>query len=205
VKLGTVLEETVLGAMRDAIAVTQSMINDHEYQVQVATVGQVMVTALAQERKVLFFGNGGSAADAQHLAAELAGRFMTDRPGLAGVALTTNTSSMTAIANDYSFDEVFSRQIEGLGLPGDIAFGISTSGNSRNVIRAMQAAQSRKMVTVALTGEAGGELRHLVNHCIRVPSPRTPRVQEAHILTGHILCQLIEQEMFEQKRSFFRS
>jgi D-sedoheptulose 7-phosphate isomerase len=188
--------------MREAIAVTQAMFDNAQYQEQVAAVGKIMATALAQKNKILFFGNGGSAADAQHLAAELAGKFMLDRPGLAGIALTTNTSSMTAIANDYSFEQIFSRQIEGLGLAGDIAFGISTSGNSRNVILAMQAAKSRKMITVGLTGELGGELREVADHCIRVPTRQTPRIQEAHILTGHILCQLIEEEMFDQERSF---
>jgi D-sedoheptulose 7-phosphate isomerase len=191
--------------MREALAVTEAMFSDPQFQQQIETVARIMAEALRCQRKILFFGNGGSAADAQHLAAELAGRFMIDRPGLAGIALTTNTSSLTAIANDYSFEQIFSRQIEGLGLTGDIAFGISTSGNSRNVVRAMQAAQSREMITVALTGATGGELHRLVDYCIRVPTQHTPRVQEGHILTSHILCQLIEEEIFEQKRSFSRS
>ena len=144
----------------------------------------------------LFFGNGGSAADAQHLAAELSGRFLRERPSLSGWALTTNSSALTAIGNDYSFDEVFSRQLAGLGSHGDIAFAISTSGNSPNVLKALGLARDNSLVSIGLTGGSGGKLRELVDHCICIPSDQTPRIQEAHILTGHILCELIDEELF---------
>ena len=146
---------------------------------------------------VFFFGNGGSAADSQHLAAELNGRFQRERRGLPGMALTTNTSSLTAIGNDYGYEVVFSRQLESLGAPGDIALGISTSGNAANVLRAMQVAREMKLVRVGLTGQSGGKLRHEVDYCIRIPSADTARIQEAHILVGHILCEIVEEGLFD--------
>lgn len=145
---------------------------------------------------MFFCGNGGSAADAQHLAAELTGRFLKERSSLAGIALTTNTSAITAIANDYSYEEVFSRQLEGCGRAGDVLVGISTSGNSGNVVRALEAARSRKLVTVGLTGKRGGKVADAAEYCIRIPSDETPRIQEAHILSGHILADIIETELF---------
>jgi len=153
----------------------------------------VCIHALVSGRKLILFGNGGSAADAQHIAAELVGRYLRERRALPAVALTTNTSNITAIANDYSYDEVFSRQIEAFGNPGDIAVGISTSGNSRNVIRAMAAAKVKDMTTIGITGSCGGELRDATDYCLCVPSTRTPRIQEAHIWLGHTLCEIIEQ------------
>ena len=158
-----------------------------------------MSSALAAGRKVLFFGNGGSAADAQHLAAELAGRFLAERRSLPGIAITTNTSALTAIGNDYSFEDVFARQLEGLGAAGDIAFGISTSGNSKNVLRAMEVATSKQMVTVGLSGR-GVKLRAAAGHCICIPSDQTPRIQEAQILTGHILCEIVEKKLFSSEK-----
>jgi D-sedoheptulose 7-phosphate isomerase len=155
-----------------------------------------MAEALASGRKVIFFGNGGSAADAQHLAAELTGRYMMERRGLAGLALTANTSALTAISNDYSFEMVFARQIDALGCPGDVAIGISTSGKSANVVRALEVARANGLMTAALTGKAGGRLAAAVDHCIRIPSDCTPRIQEAHILSGHILCEIVEHELF---------
>ncbi|HUB01922.1 MAG TPA: D-sedoheptulose 7-phosphate isomerase, partial [Terriglobales bacterium] len=146
--------------------------------------------------KILFFGNGGSAADAQHLAAELSGRFLKERRSLPGLALTTNTSVLTAIGNDYSFDEVFARQVRGIGSGGDIAFAITTSGNSPNVLRAVEAAREKGLVTIGLTGGTGEKLRKAVEMCICIPSDETPRIQEGHILTGHILCELIEEALF---------
>ena len=155
-----------------------------------------MAESLAQGGQVFFCGNGGSAADAQHLAAELSGRFLRERRALAGMALTTNTSALTAIANDYSYDEIFSRQIEGLGHRGDVVVGLSTSGNSLNVLRAIQAGTPLGIKTVAITRETGGKLASAAEHCIRIPSAETPRIQEAHILTGHILMEIIEIELF---------
>jgi D-sedoheptulose 7-phosphate isomerase len=158
------------------------------------------IAAYRNGKKVLLMGNGGSAADAQHLVAELVGRYLVERPALAAVALTTNTSCLTAIGNDYSYDEVFSRQIEAIGRKGDIAVGISTSGNSQNVIRAIRAARERSLITVGMTGGNGGKLREETDYCLCVPSSQTPRIQEAHILLGHIVCEIID-ENFADGRS----
>ncbi|MDD2729349.1 D-sedoheptulose 7-phosphate isomerase [Malikia sp.] len=151
--------------------------------------------ALHSGGKLLFCGNGGSAADSQHLAAELTGRFIKDRKPLAALALSTDTSALTCIANDYSFDEVFARQVLGLGRAGDVLVGISTSGNSRNVIRAVEEAKALGMSVIGLLGRDGGALRELCDVPIVVPSPATARIQEAHILIGHTLCGLIEQQL----------
>jgi D-sedoheptulose 7-phosphate isomerase len=172
-----------------------SLLDDAAYLSAVSGAGAALVEALRAGRKVLFFGNGGSAADAQHLAAELTGRFLRERHSLPGLALSTNSSALTAIGNDYSYDEVFARPLSGLGAAGDVAFGISTSGNSKNVLRAMEVAQEKQMITVGLGGRAG-KLPALVQHAICIPSDCTPRIQEAHILTGHILCEIIERELF---------
>jgi D-sedoheptulose 7-phosphate isomerase len=184
--------------IRDCASVMQSLLQSSEYLSAVAKVAEAMTKCLRSGNKVLFFGNGGSAADAQHLAAELSGRFLKERASLAGWALTTNSSVLTAIGNDYSFDEVFARQIQGIGGPDDVAFAISTSGNSPNVLRAVNVARDRKLVTVGLTGKTGGKLRSAVDHCICIPSDQTPRIQEAHILTGHVLCELVEETLFEK-------
>jgi len=142
------------------------------------------------------FGNGGSAADAQHIAAEFLGRFYIERPSMAAHALTVNTSALTAIGNDYSFDEVFARQLHGLGRPGDVAVGISTSGNATNVVRALEAGRQIGMITVALTGSRGGKAKDVVDHWVGVPSDDTPRIQEAHITIGHIWSALVEAALF---------
>jgi D-sedoheptulose 7-phosphate isomerase len=145
--------------------------------------------------KLLFCGNGGSAADSQHLAAELTGRFIKDRRPLAAMALSTDTSALTCIGNDYSFDEIFARQVLGLGRKGDVLIGISTSGNSRNVIRAVEEAKNMGVVSIGLLGRDGGQLKSLCDHSIVVPSNVTARIQECHILIGHTLCGMIEQEL----------
>ncbi len=163
---------------------------------KIERVSKAVVKALKNGCKVVLFGNGGSAADAQHIACELAGRFKKERRGLPAISLTTNTSALTAIANDYSYDEVFSRQVEGIVGKGDIVVGISTSGNSINVIKGMEAAKRRGALTVGLTGSTGGKLGKVVDICIRVPSNDTPRIQEAHITIGHIICQLVEEGLF---------
>lgn len=154
---------------------------------------EMMSAALAGGSKILFAGNGGSASDAQHLAAELVNRFQKERQPLAGLALTTDTSILTAIGNDYSFDEIYSKQIKALGRNGDVFVGISTSGNSRNIIKAFEVAREKGISTVALTG-IGGVIKDMVDCPIAVPSSNTPRVQEIHILIGHILCEIIENE-----------
>jgi D-sedoheptulose 7-phosphate isomerase len=160
-------------------------------------VAETISGALQSQHKLLLFGNGGSAADAQHIAAELVGRYRTERRALPALALTVNTSSLTAIGNDYAFDVVFSRQLEAFGVSGDIALGISTSGNSENVVRALNTAKEMGMKTVALTGATGGRLSS-VDFCLAVPSSDTPRVQECHILLGHIICEIVERQLYEE-------
>lgn len=160
---------------------------------EIQRAGELVVAALRGGRKLMLCGNGGSAADSQHIAAEMAGRFVNDRRPLAAVALSTDTSTMTCIANDYTFDEVFSRQVIGLGLRGDCLLAISTSGNSRNVIRAAEAARSAGIHVIGLLGRSGGTLRDLCDVPIVIPSQTTARIQEAHIFVGHTLCALIEE------------
>lgn len=191
-------QSLAVARIRDCASVMQSLLESSVYLRTVVKVAAAMTNCLRSGNKILFFGNGGSAADAQHLAAELSGRFLKERKSLSGWALTTNSSVLTAIGNDYSFDDVFARQVQGIGSPNDLAFGISTSGNSLNVLRALSVAREKSLVTVGLTGRTGGKLPSAVDHCICIPSDQTPRVQEAHILTGHILCELIEETLFEQ-------
>lgn len=159
------------------------------------TISEIIVRAFQEGKKAIFFGNGGSAADAQHIAAELSGKFIRDRSSLPAIALTTNTSSLTAIANDYGYEAVFSRQLESLAKKGDVVIGISTSGNSPNVLLAMKQAKRCGAITIALTGRRG-KMRDLADYVLSVPSVETPRIQEAHITLGHIICYLVEEEMF---------
>jgi D-sedoheptulose 7-phosphate isomerase len=163
---------------------------------QIEQAAQLMIEALRAGRKIIFFGNGGSAADSQHLAAELIGRYRKERRSLPAIALTTDTSILTAIGNDYGFELVFARQIEGLAEKNDVAFGLSTSGNSRNVIEGMRTARERGLKTIGLLGGDGGKIGKLVDLAIIVGSRATPRIQECHITIGHILCSLIEHELF---------
>jgi len=179
----------------ESIAVKQLLLEDEAFIEALEKTATRVASAVRSGHKVMFMGNGGSAADAQHLAAEFTGRYLQERRALAGMALNVNTSAITAIANDYSFDKIFARQIEALGLPGDVAIGLSTSGNSRNLVLAMQAAREREMITVALTGKTGGLLKDVVDVCLRVPSIETPRIQECHIMAGHILCEIVENEL----------
>jgi D-sedoheptulose 7-phosphate isomerase len=165
---------------------------------QIAKTAEIIGHALRSGRKVLFFGNGGSAADAQHLAAELVGRFGPERAPLAAISLSTDTSILTAIGNDYGYDKVFSRQIDALGQPGDAAVGISTSGNSPSVLLALDAARSKGLFTVGFTGETGGKMLDRAEVLFRVPSRQTPRIQETHLLLGHIICELVDRELFPE-------
>lgn len=162
----------------------------------VAEVAAAMTEAFKTGKKVLFCGNGGSAADAQHLAAEFSGRFYYDRPPLYSEALHVNSSYVTAVGNDYSYDVIYSRMIEAMGKEGDVLVGISTSGNSPNVVKALEAANKLGMITVGMTGETGGKMKDVSNFLINIPSKDTPRIQECHILLGHILCQLVEESVF---------
>uniref|UniRef100_A0A7C4TG16 Phosphoheptose isomerase n=1 Tax=candidate division WOR-3 bacterium TaxID=2052148 RepID=A0A7C4TG16_UNCW3 len=162
-------------------------------------IGRAIIRAFRNNRKAILFGNGGSAADAQHITAELVGRYQCERIGLPAIALTTNTSSLTAIGNDYSFQYIFARQIVALGQKGDVAIGITTSGKSLNVIEGLKEARHRGLTTVALTGKGGESLRKMVDYCLCVPSTDTPRIQEVHILIGHILCGMVERSLFKVK------
>lgn len=161
-------------------------------------VCQECVAVYKKGRKTILAGNGGSAADAQHIAAELVGRYGFDRPSLPSLALTTDTSNLTAIGNDYGYDKVFSRQLEGMGQEGDLFIGISTSGNSQNIINAFESAKAKGITTVALTGRDGGKMAQMADIAIVVPSKDTPRIQESHILIGHIICDIIEKEIFAE-------
>lgn len=163
-------------------------------------MADLLVDSFRKGNKVLLFGNGGSAADAQHIACELAGKFYLDRAPLPATALTTNTSSLTAIANDYSYEEVFVRQVKGLVKQGDVVIGISTSGNSPNVLRGIEEAKRLGATTIALTGR-GGRLKELADYVLSIPSVDTPRIQEAHITAGHIICYLVEQALFGNRKS----
>jgi len=192
-------EQRVSQSIHESIAVKERLLASAEIISMVAKAGAVLVDALTQGNKALLFGNGGSAADAQHIAAEFVGRFAFDRPALPALALSGNSSSLTAIGNDYGFDVLFSRQIEALGRPGDVAIGISTSGNSCNVLKAMSAAKKIGLQTIALTGFKGGQLKEVADHCICVPSNETPRIQECHILIGHILSDLVERTIFDEQ------
>ncbi len=162
-------------------------------------VGDLLARCLRGGGKVLLFGNGGSAADAQHLAAELSGRFQLERPALPAIALTTDTSVLTAVANDYGYDLVFARQVEALGGRGDVAIGISTSGRSRNVLAGLRAARERGMTTVGFLGRDGGTIREVCDHALVVPGEKTARIQEVHVLVGHVLCELVERELFLER------
>lgn len=191
-------ERRVSKSIEASIAVKQRLLRDPALISLVAQVSDLFVAALKRGNKLLFFGNGGSAADAQHIAAEFVGRFAFDRPALPGLALSVNTSCVTAIGNDYGFDQVFSRQLEALGRAGDVAVGFSTSGNSPNVLRGISAAKKLGLHTVALTGTPGGKLTQAVDldFCICAPSTETPRIQECHTLIGHIASELAEQALF---------
>lgn len=155
-----------------------------------------IVVAFKNGNKVLFCGNGGSAADAQHLAAEFSGRFYIDREALPAEALHCNTSYLTAVANDYSYDLIYSRMIKGIGNKGDVLIGLSTSGNSKNIVNAFETAKQKKMITIGFTGSTGGVMKSLCDYLLNVPSFDTPRIQESHIMLGHIICQLVEEQYF---------
>ena len=190
------LMERIGSEYSKSIAVLQAMADDKGLQGLVVQAVQLAVEALKRGNKLFFAGNGGSAADAQHWAGELVSRFYFDRPGLAAVALTTDTSILTAIGNDYGYDYVFARQIEALAHAGDVFFAISTSGNSKNILRAVEAARARGVKTIGFTGQSGGAMVAQCDLCFKVPSGETPRIQEGHEFLGHLLCGLIEHTMF---------
>ena len=189
-------EAVIANSIQESIKVKQALLEDKHLLGQIAEVIKEFVAALSHGHKILLFGNGGSAADAQHIAAEFVGRFQMERTPLPALALTVNTSVLTAIGNDYAFEEVFSRQIEALGSAGDVAVGITTSGKSPNILKALAAAKAKGLVTVALTGKFGSRLQEVSRYCLCVPSDQTPRIQETHILIGHIISQITEMQLF---------
>lgn len=188
------MQKRIIANLKASIQTKQAVLDNLVPQIEKAA--QLMIKALKNGNKIMFFGNGGSAADAQHLAGELIGRFLKERKALPAIALTTDTSILTCLANDYSFDLIFARQLEGLAKSGDIAFGISTSGNSKNVLEGFAKAKEIGCQTIGLLGCSGGKIAKAVDLAIIVPSNETPRVQESHITIGHILCHLIEEELF---------
>lgn len=189
-------EQRARRSIEASIAVKQLLLGDAGVVAAMAKVADLLVNAFRQGNKPLLFGNGGSAADAQHIAAEFVGRFAFNRPALPALALSVNTSCVTAIGNDYGFDLVFARQIEALGRPGDVAIGISTSGNSPNVVQGLETAKKLGLHTVALTGAGGGKMKGAADTCLCAPSNETPRIQECHILIGHIISELVEETIF---------
>jgi D-sedoheptulose 7-phosphate isomerase len=180
----------------ESIRVKQDILEDAQTVELLEKVSNVIADAFRNGRRVYFCGNGGSAADAQHLAAEFSGRFYKNRRALPSEALHCNTSYLTAVANDYSYDTIYARLVEGIGETGDVLVGISTSGNSPNIVAAFESARAKEMITIGFTGKSGGKMRDLSDHLFAVPSSDTPRIQESHILIGHIICYLVEESLF---------
>jgi D-sedoheptulose 7-phosphate isomerase len=190
------MQERIIEKLKESIEVKKLVIKSLAPQIEQAA--KWMIEAAKKGNKILIFGNGGSAADAQHLAAELIGRYLKDRNAIPALALTTDTSTLTSLSNDYGFETIFARQIEGLAQKGDIAIGISTSGNSRNVIEGLEKAKEKGCKTIGLLGCDGGRISEVVDLSITVPCKATPRIQESHITIGHILCGLVEEELFSK-------
>jgi len=190
------INEYISNQVKKSIDVKQKLLDSQELMDLIQEVALKCVEVYKNGNKTLIAGNGGSAADAQHIAGEFVSRFYFDRPGLASVALTTDTSIMTAIGNDYGYEKLFSRQVQANGVKGDMFIGISTSGNSTNVIEALKECKEKGIITVGLTSEKGGKMAEICDYCIKVPSNETPRIQEAHILIGHIICAVVEEAIF---------
>lgn len=195
------MQNAITSILRKSIATKENILADMALLRRIETATNIIVSAFRRDNKVLFCGNGGSAADAQHLSAEFSGRFYTDRAPLPSEALHCNSSYMTAVANDYGYDVVYSRIIQGMGKEGDVLVSLSTSGNSPNILKAMEMARELKMINIAFTGESGGKMKDLSDILINVPSTDTPRIQESHITIGHIVCQLAEEQLFKTDRS----
>jgi D-sedoheptulose 7-phosphate isomerase len=188
--------QKITSIINESIKVKQALLADVNLIAQIDTVVKVITTAFQNGNSVYFAGNGGSAADAQHLAAEFSGRFYKDRKALPSEALHCNTSYLTAVANDYSYEVIYARLIEGITKPGDVLVGLSTSGNSGNIVKAFEMAKTKQVVTIGFTGDSGGKMKAISDYLINVPSNDTPRIQESHILVGHIICELVESNIF---------
>jgi D-sedoheptulose 7-phosphate isomerase len=191
------MQNKINGIIAESIEVKNKVLADKKMLQTIEQIVSDMVSALRNGNRVYFCGNGGSAADAQHLAAEFSGRFYIDRDALPAEALHCNTSYLTAVANDYSYDVIYARLIKGIGSPGDFLVGLSTSGNSTNIIKAFEVCREKKIKTVGFTGETGGKMKDLSDYLINVPSTNTPRIQESHIMLGHIICELVEEQYFK--------
>ena len=189
--------EEIKKIIQASIDTKQQILQNAELLSTIEKVVTVITDAFKKGNRIYFCGNGGSAADAQHLAAEFSGRFYTDRKALPAEALHCNTSYLTAVANDYGFDVVYSRMIDGIGQAGDVLIGLSTSGNSVNILKAFEVAKKKGMTTIALTGITGGQMKSTSDYLINIPSTDTPRIQESHITIGHIICQLVEEKYFQ--------
>ena len=190
------VEQCIADQIRASISTKQAILSDEGLMRNIAAAAQMIVDAYEQGKKTLLAGNGGSAADAQHIAGEFVSKFYFDQPGIASIALTTDTSIITAIGNDYGYDTLFSRQIQAQGSAGDVFIGISTSGNSANLVEALRMCGQKGIKTIGLTGFTGGEMDSMCDLCIKVPSGETPRIQESHILIGHIICCIVEEKLF---------
>jgi D-sedoheptulose 7-phosphate isomerase len=192
------MRQRIQDIIQASVSVKTSLLQDQEMILKIETAVQAMVHCFEQGHRMYFCGNGGSAADAQHLAAELSGRFYKNRRALPAEALHTNSSYLTAVANDYGYDVVYARLVEGICSEGDVLIGLSTSGNSPNIVSAFAKAREKGIITIGMTGESGGEMRSLSDILINIPSTDTPRIQESHIMIGHILCELTEQILFDR-------
>jgi D-sedoheptulose 7-phosphate isomerase len=190
------MEDHIIRSFKEGSELKEVFLNENLGHV--VQVIEAITAALQAGNKVLLFGNGGSAADAQHLAAEFVNRFMIERPPLPAIALSTDTSVLTSIGNDYDFSEIFSKQIRALGQEGDVAWGISTSGKSANVVRGLETAKKKGLVTIGLTGGDGGDIARIVDHALIVSSRNTPRVQEVHVAVGHVICEMIDYKLFQR-------
>ncbi len=190
------IDDIILRIFKESSHLKEIFVNEN--LAKLVRVVEVITGALKTGNKILLFGNGGSAADAQHLAAEFVNRFVIERPPLPAIALTTDTSIITSIGNDYDFSEIFAKQIRAIGLPGDIAWGMSTSGNSANVLKGLEAAQKMGLITIGLTGRDGGAIAKAVDHSLNVSSNSTPRIQEVHITVGHTICEMVDFKLFQK-------
>ncbi len=190
------MTQKITDILKASVSVKEKVVQDTVLIATIQTLTEQIVTAFNKGNKVLFCGNGGSAADAQHLAAEFSGRFYTDRNPLPSEALHCNTSYLTAVANDYGYEFVYSRLLKGMGREGDMIIGLSTSGNSGNILNAFEQARKMGIITVGFTGDTGGKMKDLSDYLVNVPSSDTPRIQECHITIGHIICQLVEEQLF---------
>jgi D-sedoheptulose 7-phosphate isomerase len=190
------IDKFIENQVKKSYKTKQAIYKDKELMELIQKVSKVVIKAYKKGNKTLIAGNGGSAADAQHIAGEFVSKFYFDRPGLASIALTTDTSILTAIGNDYGYEKLFSRQVQANGVKGDVFIGISTSGNSKNIIKALEECKGKGITTIGLTGQSGGKMKELCDYCICVPSNETPRIQESHILIGHIICAVVEEEIF---------